>query len=101
MFINTLVVGGGGAGQNRGGGEPKKFSVVKGGQKSLAKLKIKIHNLLLKLTGSSLKLYLVSIFHNFPGPFTGPALYLLLKGGLVFGAQIFASLFHPLAKTQL
>ena len=23
------------------------------------------------------------------------------KGGLVFGAQIFASLFHPLAKTQL
>ena len=24
-----------------------------------------------------------------------------LRGGLVFGAQIFASLFHPLAKTQL
>ena len=23
------------------------------------------------------------------------------KGGLVFGAQIFAGLFHPLAKTQL
>ena len=26
---------------------------------------------------------------------------ILFKGGLVFGAQIFASLFHPLAKTQL
>ena len=24
-----------------------------------------------------------------------------VKGGLVFGAQVFASLFHPLAKTQL
>ena len=26
---------------------------------------------------------------------------LTLKGGLVFGAQFFASLFQPLAKTQL
>ena len=47
VFRNTLV-GGGGAGQNGGGGQKsfelpegggtKKFSVVKGGQKSFAKL---------------------------------------------------------------
>ena len=57
------------------GGGGKKFSAVKGGgQKSLAKLKIKMHNLLLKLTGYSLKLYLY--FKIFPGPSAGPALYL-------------------------
>ena len=83
VFINTLV--GGGWAKWRGGqksfefpegGGTKKFSRSKrGGQKSLAKLKIKMHNLLLKLTGYSLKLYLY--FKIFPGPSAGPALYLI------------------------
>ena len=84
MFINTLV---GGLGKTWRGakkvlssrkGGTKKFSAVKGGgQKSLAKLKIKMHNFLLKLTGYSLRLYLY--FKIFPGPSAGPALYLILK----------------------
>ena len=61
-------------------GGPKKFSVVKGGSKKFGQIEsimnIKMHNLLLKLTGYSLKLDLY--FKIFPGPLAGPALHLTL-----------------------
>ena len=87
VFINTLV---GGLGKMEGGqksfelpkgGETKKFSVVKGGVKKFGQIEsimnIKMHNLLLKLAGYSLKLDLY--FKIFPGPSAGPALHLALK----------------------
>ena len=61
--------------------ETKKFSAVKGGSKKFGQIestmKIKMHNLLLKLTGYSLRLDLY--FKIFPGPSAGPALHLTLK----------------------
>ena len=63
------------------GGGTKKFSVVKGGLKKFSQIesimKIKMHNLLPKLTGYSLRLDLY--FKIFPGPSAGPALHLTLK----------------------
>ena len=79
-FINTLV---GGLGKMEGAkkvlsyqkGGTKKFSVVKGGSKKFSQIesimKIKMHNLLPKLTGYSLRLDLY--FKIFPGPSAGPA----------------------------
>ena len=62
-------------------GGTKKFSVVKGGSKKFGQIEsiinLKMHNLLLKLTGYSLKLDLY--FKIFPGPSAGPALHLTLK----------------------
>ena len=62
-------------------GGTKKFSVVKGGSKMFGQIEsimnIKMHNLLLKLTGYSLKLDVY--FKIFPGPSVGPALHLILK----------------------
>ena len=62
-------------------GGTKKFSVVKGGSKKFGQIEsimnLKMHNLLLKLTGYSLKLNLY--FKIFPGPSVGPALHLTLK----------------------
>ena len=62
-------------------GGTKKFSLVKGGSKKFGQIesimKIKMHNLLPKLTGYSLKLDLY--FKIFPGPSAGPALHLTLK----------------------
>ena len=88
VFINTLV---GGLGKMEGGqksfelpegGGTKKFSLVKeGGSKKFGQIesimKIKMHNLLPKLTGYSLRLDLY--FKIFPGPSAGPALHLILK----------------------
>ena len=59
-----------------------KFSVEKeGGSKKFGQIesimKIKMHNLLPKLTGYSLRLDLY--FKIFPGPSAGPALHLTLK----------------------
>ena len=85
VFINTLV--GGGLGKMEGGakkvlscrkGGIKKFSIVKrGGSKKFGQIestiKIKMHNLLPKSTGYSLKLDLY--FKIFPGPFSGPGPY--------------------------
>ena len=81
---------GGGLGKMEGGpkkfwvtrrGGTKKFSVVKGGSKKFGQIesimKIKMHNLLPKLTGYSLRLDLY--FKIFPGPSAGPALHLTLK----------------------
>ena len=57
-------------------GGTKKFSLVKGGSKKFGQIesimKIKMHNLLPKLTGYSLRLDLY--FKNFPGPFSGPGI---------------------------
>ena len=62
-------------------GGTKKFSSVKGGSKKFGQIesimKIKMHNLLPKLTGYSLRLDLY--FKIFPGPSAGPALHLTLK----------------------
>ena len=62
-------------------GETKKFSLVRGGSKKFGQIesimKIKMHNLLPKLTGYSLRLDLY--FKIFPGPSAGPALHLTLK----------------------
>ena len=57
------------------GGGTKKFSLVKvGGSKKFGQIesimKIKMHNLLPKLTGY--KPQIGSIFQNFPGPFSRP-----------------------------
>ena len=90
-FVQTLNLGsihkyfGGGAGQNGGGPKKfrvtKKFSLVKGGSKKFGQIeiimKIKMHNLLPKLTGYSLRLDLY--FKIFPGPSAGLALHLTLK----------------------
>ena len=87
MFINTLV---GGLGKMEGGqksfelpkgGDQKVFRSKRGGSKKFGQIEsimnIKMHNLLLKLTGYSLKLDLY--FKIFPGPSAGPALHLTLK----------------------
>ena len=63
-------------------GGTKKFSLVKGGgSKRFGQIEsimiIKMHNLLPKLTGYSLRLDLY--FKIFPGPSAGPALHLTLK----------------------
>ena len=62
-------------------GGTKKFSIVKGGSKKFSQIesimKIKMHNLLPKLTGYSLRLDLY--FKIFPGPSAGPALHLTLQ----------------------
>ena len=63
-------------------GGTKKFSLVKGGgSKKFGQIesimKIKMHNLLPKLSGYSLRLDLY--FKIFPGPSAGPALHLTLK----------------------
>ena len=74
----------GGAGQNGGGakkvlsyqkgGDQKVFLSKGGGSKKFGQIesimKIKMHNLLPKLTGYSLRLDLY--FKIFPGPFSGP-----------------------------
>ena len=61
-------------------GGTKKFSVSKGGSKKFGQIesimKIKLHNLLLKLTEYSLRLDVY--FKIFPGPSAGPALHLSL-----------------------
>ena len=81
----------GGAGQNGGGakksfelpegGDQKVFLSKGGGSKKFAQIesimKIKMHNLLPKLTGYSLRLDLY--FKILPGPSAGPALHLTLK----------------------
>ena len=81
--------GGGGLGKMEGAknvlsyqkGGTKKFSLVKGGSKKFGQIeiimKIKMHNLLPKLTGYSLRLDLY--FKIFPGPSAGPTLHLTLK----------------------
>ena len=62
------------------GGDQKVF-LSKGGVKKFGQIesimKIKMHNLLPKLTGYSLRLDLY--FKIFPGPSAGPALHLTLK----------------------
>ena len=97
MFINTLV---GGAGQNGGAkkvlscrkGGTKKFSAVNGngGVKKFGQIesimKIKMHNLLPKSTGYSLKLD--PYFKIFPGPSADPALHLTLKMPLFAQVQV-------------
>ena len=89
--VHKYFGGGGGWAKWRGGakkvlsyqkGGTKKFSVVKeGGSKKFSQIesimKIKMHNLLPKLTGYSLRLDLY--FKIFPGPSAGPALHLTLK----------------------
>ena len=78
------------AGQNRGGqksfelperGDQKVFRSKGGIKKKFGQIdsimKIKMHNLLPKLTGYSLRLDLY--FKIFPGPSAGPALHLTLK----------------------
>ena len=56
---------------SKGGGGSKKFGQIE------SIMKIKMHNLLPKLTGYSLRLDLY--FKIFPGPSAGPALHLTLK----------------------
>ena len=56
--------------RSKGGGS-KKFGQIE------SIMKIKMHNLLAKLTGYSLRLDLY--FKIFPGPSAGPALHLTLK----------------------
>ena len=72
---------GGGSFELPEGGGTKKFSIVKWGSKKFGQIesimKIKMHNLLPKLTGYSLRLDLR--FKIFPGPSAGPALHLTLK----------------------
>ena len=71
-------------------GGTKKFSVVKGGLKNFGQIesimKIKMHNLLLKFTGYSLRLDLY--FKIFLGPLAGPALHLTLKIPLLAQPQV-------------
>ena len=61
-----------------GGGDQKVFRRKGGGSKKFSQIesimKIKMHNLLPKLTGYSLRLDLY--FKIFPGPSAGPALHL-------------------------
>ena len=63
------------------GGDQKVFLSKEGGSKKFGQIesimKIKMHNLMPKLTGYSLKLDLY--FKIFPGPSAGPALNLTLK----------------------
>ena len=97
VFINTLV--GGGLGKMEGGqksfelpkgGDQKVFSSKWGGSKKFDQIesimKIKMHNLLPKSTGYSLKLDLY--FKIFPGPSAGPALHLTLKMPLLAQLQV-------------
>ena len=94
-------LGGGGWAKWRGGakkvlscrkGGTKKFSAVNGGGGSKkfgqieSIMKIKMHNLLPKSTGYSLKLDLY--FKIFPGPSAGPALHLTLKMPLLAHLQV-------------
>ena len=92
MFINTLVGGLGKMERGQinfelpeGGGEPKGFPYYEGGSKKFCQIgrimKVKMHNLSLKLTGYSLKLHLYfKIFSGlWPGPSGHPALCLTLK----------------------
>ena len=84
--------GGGGLGKMEGGGGQKSFELPEGGTKKFSlvkgggskkfgqiesRMKIKMHNLLPKLTGYSLRLDLY--FKIFPGLSVGPALHLTLK----------------------
>ena len=72
------------------GGDQKVFSSKWGGPKKLGQIesimKIKMHNLLPKSTGYSLKLDLY--FKIFPGPSAGPALHLTLKMPLFAQLQV-------------
>ena len=73
------------------GGGNKKFSAVNGGGvKKFGQIesvmKIKMHNLLPKSTGYSLKLDLY--FKIFPGPSAGQALHLTLKMPLLAQLQV-------------
>ena len=100
MFINTLV---GGLGKMEGGqksfellkgGDQKDFSSKWGGSKKFGQIesimKLKMHNLLPKSTGYSLKLDLY--FKIFLGPSAGPALHLSLKMPLLAQLQVHLAL---------